>query len=568
MPRYPSVKDAAFNSKIKRIYKHYKIEKNKKSMKELCFPKKYKLQVSQKFVANFINPNTPYKGLLVFHQIGAGKTCAAINIAEQWKFDRDILVVTPASLISNFYNELRTPCAGNEYLTERERRKLEKLDPNSLAYREIIEKSNKRIHEYYHIISYHKYVDLAQRGKMRLKNKLLIIDEIQNFVSEHGIFYKTLVKSLEKAPEDLRIVLLSATPMFDKPVEIALTLNLLRLHKPLPTGSAFNDIFLKTTRTISGEIRYKAHNMLKFKRMIRGYVSYYRGAPKITFPKTEIKYVRCKMSDFQYKSYRTTFTKEGPFRTGDIFNLPDNFFIGSRIVSNIAFPGKEINMKGYMSLKKKHMMMRNLRTYSCKFYKILKEVKRVYGTAFIYSNFKEYGGIKTLVKVLESHGFKNYLNHGPGKKRFAIWTGGMSHEVKERLKEVFNKKNNMDGSKIKLFLGTPAIREGVSLLRVQQVHVLEPYWNMSRLMQVIGRAVRYCSHKDVPRDMRLVEVFIYLSVHPNDKLTIDKRILTMAFNKDKVIKQFEKALKEAAVDCTLFKERNVFRGEEQLRCLQ
>ena len=55
----------------------------------------------------------------------------------------------------------------------------------------------------------------------------------------------------------------------------------------------------------------------------------------------------------------------------------------------------------------------------------------------------------------------------------------------------------------------PAIKEGVSLLRVKYVHIIEPYWNLSRLEQVIGRAVRFCSHKDVEEDKRIVKVYIY-----------------------------------------------------------
>ena len=47
-------------------------------------------------------------------------------------------------------------------------------------------------------------------------------------------------------------------------------------------------------------------------------------------------------------------------------------------------------------------------------------------------------------------------------------------------------------------LGSPSVREGVSFKRVRQVHILEPYWNMSRYEQVIGRAIRFCSHKDLP----------------------------------------------------------------------
>jgi hypothetical protein len=43
------------------------------------------LKEQQAFLTNFINPDTPYKGLLIFHGVGTGKTCAAITIAEKFK---------------------------------------------------------------------------------------------------------------------------------------------------------------------------------------------------------------------------------------------------------------------------------------------------------------------------------------------------------------------------------------------------------------------------------------------------------------------------------------------------
>ena len=49
----------------------------------------------------FINPKTPYKGLLIYHQIGAGKTCAAISIAENWKHKRNIIVSINNSIKTN-----------------------------------------------------------------------------------------------------------------------------------------------------------------------------------------------------------------------------------------------------------------------------------------------------------------------------------------------------------------------------------------------------------------------------------------------------------------------------------
>ena len=82
---------------------------------------------------------------------------------------------------------------------------------------------------------------------------------------------------------------------------------------------------------------------------------------------------------------------------------------------------------------------------------------------------------------------------------------------------------------------------------------MEPYWNMSRLEQVMGRAVRFCSHKDMPSEKREVSIYMYISVDPqNKKLTVDRHILNMAFSKDKLIKQFIDIIKDSAVDSNLF----------------
>ena len=51
--------------------------------------------------------------------------------------------------------------------------------------------------------------------------------------------------------------------------------------------------------------------MDKFKSMIKGYVSYYKGAPSFTFPEMKVKYVECEMSDFQYGIYKKLLKKEG-----------------------------------------------------------------------------------------------------------------------------------------------------------------------------------------------------------------------------------------------------------------
>ena len=511
----------------------YKIKSDDKSMKEICIPKKFKLQISQKFLGDFFK-FSKLKGILVYHKIGAGKTCTAINMAEKMKHKMNILVVLPASLIGNFKDEVRSECPGDEYISKTDREKLKKLNPKDYKFQKIIEKSDKLINKFYTIYSYNKFVELIKNNKIKLKNNLLIIDEIQNMISEDGSFYRNLKQVIENSDDKTRIILLSATPMFDKPVEIALTLNLLKPEVPLPIGLSFNNKFF-STRRISDGVYYRVKNIDKFKNMINNMISYYRGASPKAFPEENFKVVRCKMQDFQYKSYLSAMSTEdnfirGSFKNVDILKLPNNFFIGPRIISNIAFPNKGIGMGGFNSFEEEALMIQNIKEYSTKFHRIYQKLKESDGPAFIYSNFKDIGGIRSLVKFLEFHGYKNYKTFGEGEKRFAIWSGDEPHIIKEEIKFVFNKKENSNGSRIKIMLGSPSIKEGVSLLRVEQVHILEPYWNISRIKQIIGRAIRFCSHKDLSKNRRFVDVFLYLATH--DKIdTIDEYIWKIAKRK-------------------------------------
>jgi hypothetical protein len=580
--KYPKPEDPDFYKKIAEIYNRFKIGTVKTTMKEICYPKKWKFQMSQKFLAEYINPRTPYLGILVYHKIGSGKTCTAINIAEKWKKLRKIIVVVPASLIINFRNELRSLCAGNTYLTETEREKLKKLSTSSREYHEIIKTSDARIDEYYTIMSYNKFVENAENRKLNLRNSILIVDEIQNMVSEEGKYYQVLYDTIKRSPKDLRVVLLSATPIFDKPIEIALTLNLLKRNvEPLPIENEFGKTFIEVIKRknrngdeVTTDIQTK--NMDYFKSLIKGYVSYFRGAPPHTFPVRRNHLVRCIMEDFQYLSYLTSLTEEykenkklvrRAFSSGDIIDLPNNFFIGTRIISNIAFPNKYTKKKGYESFTKNAINnLEKLKKYSIKFYKILKRIKRSRGPVFVYSNFKEYDGIKSFAKVLRHQGYKDYREAGAGRNRYAIWSGDEKFEYKEEIRNLFNLEENTTGTRLKVLIGSPAAKEGLSLFRTRQVHIMEPYWNFQRIEQVIGRAFRFCSHKDLPLEDRVVDVYLYLATHPEIKETVDQYIYRLAQKKSNIIKDFEMALKETAIDCRLFKNANVYKGEEDLQC--
>lgn len=570
MTNYPDVDDNSFYQFINKKYSKYKIPKKQKTFKQICFPKEYELQIPQKFLANFITPKTPYRGILVFHRIGAGKTCTAIRIAEQFKGIKRIVVVLPASLKGNFRSELRSLCAGNEYLKKSERQLLKKYHPSSNEYKEIIKKSDSRIDKYYTIYSYNKFVELIKSNSINLDNTLLIIDEVHNMISETGIYYELLYDVIHSAPNDLKLVIMSATPIFDKPIEIALTMNLLLKDNKIPIGRDFINTFIDIRYNKKGPV-YRVKNMDKFKRYIRGYISYYRGAPPYAFPKSELYLVKIKMSESQQKLYHKIISKEIKYLTSKVkdyvnTDISNSFFIGTRMVSNFYFPNGKLGKDGYNSLEDDDFRISNIKEYSPKFLKIYRKIRKCEGTVFVYSNFKEYAGIRTFARFLEHHQFKNYEIHGHGNNRFAMWTGDQTSTTKEEIKEVFNSINNMDGSQIKVILGSAAVKEGVSFLRVQEVHIMEPYWNWSRMAQIIGRAIRFCSHKDMPLEKQFVKVYIYIAVHPKIEKSIDQHIMQMALVKERVNKQFENALKEAAIDCELFKNSNVYSDEEDINC--
>ena len=550
-----------FQKEIYKKYKKYKIKK-KLSFKQICFPTNFTYQLPQLFVSEFINPSTKYKGVLLYHKIGAGKTCAAVRIAENFKSKREIIMVCPASLVDNFYKELRSECTGTNYIDNKLRERLKTLDVQTSEYKQIIKKINSEIDLNYKIYSYNKFVDLILNKKLKLSNSLLIIDEVQNIVSEQGSYYKIILNAISKA-DNLRTVIMSATPIFDKPMELGLTLNLLMPKESFEIGKKFSELYIDY-KIVDNKPIYDIKNENKLRLKLNGLVSYFAGAPSYVFPERKQRIIYCPMSKYQYESYKIVQDKEGKINKLDLLKLPNNFFIGSRIISNIAFPNKLVNKAGLNGLTKRSMDLENLQTYSTKFYEIMKRVLKSTGTIFIYSNFREYGGLLSFIKILEYYGFKNFLTNNKGKNRYAVWSGDETQEQKEKLKNVFNSKANYNGSQIKIILGSPAIKEGVSLLRVRQVHIIEPYWNMSRLEQVIGRAIRFCSHKDVEPEKGIVKVYIYIATIPtelakkekeNNKeptITIDEHIYNMAIVKNCLSSKFESVIKEAAVDYKLF----------------
>lgn len=515
------------------------------AFRELCFPKRFQLQPSQLEAADLLGPGSAKRGLLLFHRIGSGKTCAAIRVCEAWKGRRTLVVVLPASLVGNFFKELRSSCVDGSY---------GETDAEARAAAEAAG---------YRVMSYHRYVRLAREGAVAglLRNAVLVMDEVSNVVSEKGAFYAAVRDSVMAAPPDLRVVLLSATPIFDRPQELALVLNLLRPPVPLPTGAEFNAAFIER----GGEDGVRLANADVLRSRVAGLVSYSAGAPAAAFPRLRFRHVRCRMSSYQHRSYLAVERQSGGPSFRDILDLPNDFLIALRTISNVAFPERATGEEGADAFRGAAVLEANneedgLRRYSAKFHRMLRALRKGGGPAFVYSNFSGFGGLASFARVLEANGFvpfsqTNESENGKKKKRFAWWTGDTPASAREAMLATYNSPENRDGGLIKVILGSPAMKEGVSLVGCRSVHIMEPYWNTSRINQIMGRAVRMCSHKALPAEEREVAVSLYLAVAPPSaaleaagrQKMVDEHIVAMAKAKERLVDEFFGVLRDESV---------------------
>jgi hypothetical protein len=113
---------------------------------------------------------------------------------------------------------------------------------------------------------------------------------------------------------------------------------------------------------------------------------------------------------------------------------------------------------------------------------------------------------------------------------------------------------------------------------------MEPYWIMVRLDQVKGRAIRICSHADLPPEERNVRIFTYVSVFSAEQIastgatsavrvdhtillrdqnmTSDENVFHVSNRKQRINEALLKVMKESAVDCRM----NSADNESDLAC--
>lgn len=261
------------------------------------------------------------------------------------------------------------------------------------------------------------------------------------------------------------------------------------------------------------------------------------------------------------------------------------------------------SLNALLKNKDKYFSKETLATYSPKYAKIIEHIESTNGTALVYSQFRKMEGLGIFGIALQAMGYaemkisvdkKNKVQiqvkeEDYMKPKYAVFS--TDRDVSNIILNIFNSElnkldsdlveklklmdsaqtnnGNLRGSLIKVLMITQSGSAGISLKNVRQVHIIEPYWNKSRIDQVIGRANRTCSHIALPKRERNFKVYMYrmkmtpvqaeksIYIKSKDKmLSSDQSIFELANRKDRIVSKLLLNVKRASIDCALNKSNN------------
>ena len=250
-----------------------------------------------------------------------------------------------------------------------------------------------------------------------------------------------------------------------------------------------------------------------------------------------------------------------------------------------------------------------LEEHSPKFARIVQHLSAQRKTCIVYSSFKRVEGIGLLAAALRANGWRQLLvqydagrnvvfsaltdpasadsaaSSASSARSFIIYEND-EEELSQAALYAFNSMldmlpasaldslkralggklpaDNLHGDIVQALLLTPSGSEGLNLRNVREVHLMEPFWHLNRIDQVIGRAVRARSHMALPEAERRVDIYMYLtaltaaqvrdnaSIRMQDRgISSDQFVHDIAKKKRRLIESILEIMRRAAVDCRI-----------------
>ena len=413
----------SLQNRINKEFKKYKY--NKIQIKNLCNIPQSSSRIidftpSQNFISNYFVPENNLKGMLIYHSVGSGKTCTAIATkSKTWEQENyTILWVTRSSLKDDIWKNMFDKVC--DYMIK------EKIDSGL----NISEKMDKK----YISKNFLKPVSFAQfsnalktnfgslkgrsqnslysklikkNGKFDILNKtLIIIDEAHKMLStdligfekpEFSVIKKGILESYKKSGKDsCRLLLLTATPVTEQPMNTIKLLNLLDENQMPETSFDFLKQF-----PVNNGLKFTKKSKKYFKELIKGKISYlnrtqdnrYFATPNFkiitsnistTLPKSVIEeYNNLKekcTEKYQKELLKYNYTEQIEKKANQISNLQNNLDIVDTEMKNkledAVYGTKKQIRKKYTQRKKQ--IRNNMNGHKKTFRKLRKEWNKIY----------------------------------------------------------------------------------------------------------------------------------------------------------------------------------------------
>lgn len=478
------------------------------------------------------------RGLLLYYGLGSGKTCTYAMIADLYHQiypDRPIYVFTPGSLRTNFLEQYCSFCG---------------MKPADVA----------KSFAFYSLND----TTILRKLPKRLDNSLVIIDEVHKLT--HGksndspiisLIYDTINNS-----QNVNIVSGSGTPIETNLEELFYLTNL-HVKEQFDIMPEFKSMF----KWKEGVFYPKDKN--KFIELFSRFISYYdpqkrlettdkQSFPKVTYknvyvtinPEREREYMDLvadetekikkpnedlKFTDYErYKKQKQSYyiaasrlrssqesnfnypiveTKKKTTKSGEVETSENNpngdMPIAEEEGGNDQLPASSYTANTPVALRIPDVLeeeggwitkdlLKNLYDQGEKIYQIVKDIESHEGKHAVYTRFKTYYGSKLLGAILDLKG----ISH-------VFFDGDMDDKARVDVLERFNSPKNINGEKIKVIILTSAGSMGLNLKEIRRFHILEQYFNLSYLKQVVGRGNRYLSHIRLPENKRNLTVLNY-----------------------------------------------------------
>jgi len=381
-------------------------------------------------------------------------------------------------------------------------------------------------------------------------------------------------------------------------------------------------------------------NPLLFGKRIQGLVSYFKGADERLIPKRvddDKMLEKVIMSPEQFVQYLDVRFQEIKADAKKALSMNDDggsYRVTSRLACNFAVPPelrkltkeneggvteetvqeKPEILAALKAQPAKYLSAKALEAFSPKLLKMLTNIEETrnsqaeWPNQFVYSQYRELEGLGVFAAILDANGWQQYkITNKNGqwqedemedKPAYAFFTGKEKEDQRELMRQILNNryensfppslKTSIDqrGKKLLcLLMASSSGAEGITLANVRHVHIMEPHWTPARHDQVIGRAIRICSHATLPIAERTVRVSFYLSViSPSQSkgaegpnivavrksdvelkryegdppvetfMSTDEYLYEKVYEKDKVNQRISVLLKQSAVDCEVHRK--------------